>query len=92
MRSMVTLSAIIFPRLGNGQRRVRLDHATGEAGFTSQAAAAQLILLADRSKIGEISRVRLCTCPDIDVLVTDKGGHPLLAALERAGVKRLIHL
>jgi len=54
------------------------------------ANAAQLILLADRSKIGEISRVRLCTCQDIDVLVTDKGGHPLLAALESAGVKRLV--
>ena len=28
------------------------------------------MLLVDRSKIGEISRVRLCTCQDIDVLVT----------------------
>jgi DeoR family transcriptional regulator, fructose operon transcriptional repressor len=52
--------------------------------------AGRVIMLADRSKLGEISRVRLCACPQIDVLVVEKGGHPLLGRLSDAGVKRMV--
>jgi DeoR/GlpR family transcriptional regulator of sugar metabolism len=54
------------------------------------ANARRLIMLADLSKLGETSRVRLCGCGDIDVLVTDRGGHPLLASTKAAGVDAIV--
>jgi DeoR/GlpR family transcriptional regulator of sugar metabolism len=54
------------------------------------ANARRLIMLADRSKIGEVSRVRLCPMAVIDTLVVDAGGHPLLASTKAAGVKLIV--
>jgi DeoR/GlpR family transcriptional regulator of sugar metabolism len=54
------------------------------------ANAGRLIMLADRSKLGEVSRVRLCGCDAIDALVIDRGDHPLLTASKKAGVKAVI--
>lgn len=52
--------------------------------------ARRLIMLADRGKLGVVSRVRLCACDAIDVLVLDKGGHRLLEPIKEAGVKAIL--
>jgi DeoR/GlpR family transcriptional regulator of sugar metabolism len=52
------------------------------------AAAAEVILLADSEKFGEVQPVRVCGPGDIGVLVTDRGApQTLLAAFEAAGVR-----
>ncbi len=65
--------------------------AEAEVARAMIANAGRLIMLADRSKIGQTSRARLCGCADIDVLVMDKGEHALLAALQQAGAATIIH-
>ncbi|MDP9902786.1 DeoR/GlpR family DNA-binding transcription regulator [Variovorax ginsengisoli] len=49
----------------------------------------QRMILADHSKIGQLSRVSYARCADIDVLVTDAGARsvPALAALRKACVQ-----
>mgnify|MGYP000152539121 CR=1 FL=1 len=54
------------------------------------ANARRVVLLADRSKLGEVSRVLVCDCLKIDVLVVERGGHPLLAQLKKAGVHNIL--
>ena len=65
--------------------------AEAEVARAMIANAGRLIMLADRSKLGQTSRVRLCGCAEIDVLVVDKGEHPLLAALDQVGPSTMIH-
>ena len=51
----------------------------------------RVILLADSSKLGAVSRVQICDCARIDVLVTDSGASKaLLRALREAGVKKTV--
>jgi DeoR/GlpR family transcriptional regulator of sugar metabolism len=64
--------------------------AEAEVARAMIAHAGRLIMLADSSKIGEVSRVRMCDCRDIDVLVVDKGRPGLLDALTAAGVAATI--
>jgi DeoR/GlpR family transcriptional regulator of sugar metabolism len=54
------------------------------------ANAAKVAMLADRSKLGEVSRVTLCPCKVIDILVVDRGPHPLIGALRKAGIGDII--
>jgi len=54
------------------------------------ANAGCVVLLADRSKLGEVSRVQVCACAEIDVLITERGGHPLLSQLKKAGIRNLV--
>ncbi len=54
------------------------------------ANARRVVILADRSKLGEVSRVHVCTCLEIDVLVVERGGHSLLAQLKKAGVHNIL--
>ena len=63
----------------------RLKEAEIAAAMIAQAATA--VVLADHSKLGRDSRVRICDCTDIDVLVTDGGADEiLLERFRRAGV------
>jgi DeoR family transcriptional regulator, fructose operon transcriptional repressor len=48
------------------------------------------MVLADHSKLGRTSRVILCPCADIDILVTDAGRSAYTEALRGAGVKRIV--
>ena len=84
-------AAIISPvglHPGHGATAYFLPEA--EIARSMIANARRLIMLADRSKLGETSRVRLCGCDDIDVLVTDKGGHAVLEPSKKAGVKFIV--
>lgn len=52
------------------------------------AAAAQVVLVADSEKFGEVRPVRVCGPSEIAVLVTDVGApRPILTAFEAAGVR-----
>lgn len=49
------------------------------------------VVLADSSKLGQVSRIQICPAADVDVLVTDGGADAgLLAAFAVAGVKRVL--
>ena len=54
------------------------------------ANAARVVLLADRSKLGQISRVEICSCRTTDILVCERGGHPMLAQIKKAGIETVI--
>jgi DeoR family transcriptional regulator, fructose operon transcriptional repressor len=50
----------------------------------------RLIMLADSSKLGMVSRVRLCTCQQIDILVVDKEKTSQPEAINDIGVRRVV--
>jgi len=53
--------------------------------------ARERILLADRSKLGQTSRMQICAAGAVDVLVTDAGaGDKLVRQLEAGGVKSVL--
>ncbi|MFT4101793.1 MAG: DeoR/GlpR family DNA-binding transcription regulator [Burkholderiaceae bacterium] len=53
--------------------------------------ASKVVLLADASKLGEVSRVQICGCDRVDVLVTDKkASRQQLNALRAAGLKEVL--
>lgn len=54
--------------------------------------ARRLIMLADRSKLGEVSRVQICPIAAIDVLVVDRGEHPLLTPIKAAGASLILEV
>lgn len=84
-------TAIISP-VGLDPKHGATDYFLPEAEVARAmiANAGRLIMLADRSKLGEVSRVWLCGCDAIDALVIDRGDHPLLTAAKKAGVKAVI--
>jgi DeoR family fructose operon transcriptional repressor len=54
--------------------------------------ARQRIVLADRSKLGQTSRMQICATSAVDVLVTDAAaGDKLVRQLQSGGVKRVLH-
>lgn len=54
------------------------------------ANAGRTVLLADRSKLGQLSRVEICPCRTIDVLICERGGHPMLAQIKKAGTRTIL--
>lgn len=53
--------------------------------------ARQRVVLADSSKLGQVSRIQICPAAEIDVLVTDgEADTELLTAFAAAGVKRVL--
>ena len=53
--------------------------------------ASRVVILADHSKVGEMSRVKMCGCEDIDVLVTDKDApSEEIERMHRRGIDRII--
>lgn len=53
--------------------------------------ARQRVVLADASKLGQVSRIQICPPTDVDVLVTDRSADAAgLAALAQAGVARVL--
>jgi len=56
------------------------------------ANAGRLILLADRSKLGAVSRVTLCSCDAIDVLIVKRGEHSVVTTMKKAGVNEVIQV
>jgi DeoR family transcriptional regulator, fructose operon transcriptional repressor len=83
--------AIVSP-VGIDPRHGATDYLMPEADVARAmiANAARVAILADRSKLGVVSRVKLCPCEGIDILVVDKGPHPLVGALRKAGIGEII--
>lgn len=85
--------AIISPVGLHPERGATAYHlAEAEVARAMIAGADRLIVLADRSKIGTVSRVHLCGCAEIDTLVTEKGSHPTIKAIKNAGVRQVIQV
>ena len=69
------------------------NYSLGEAdlGRVMIERAAKLILLADHLKIGKTSRMRLCACDEVDVLVTDHGADPTeVEAMKNNGIGEIL--
>jgi DeoR family fructose operon transcriptional repressor len=69
------------------------SYALGEAEMARAMIdrAARVIILADHSKIGEMSRVRMCGCDEIDVLVTDRDAPSAeIEKLRRKGIDEIV--
>ena len=65
-------------------------HHEGEASINHlmAARAAQVIIVADRSKLGQRAFARVCATDEIDVIVTDQDAEPaLLAAFTERGIR-----
>ena len=64
-------------------------HHEGEASINRLMAtrAAQVMIVADRSKLGQRAFARVCAMDEIDVIVTDRDARPdLLAAFTERGI------
>ena len=62
----------------------------GEASINHLMAtrAAQVMIVADASKLGQRAFVRVCAADEIDVIVTDQDAEPaLLAAFTERGIR-----
>lgn len=68
------------------------EHHEASVARAMAGQAQRLILLADHSKIGQVSRVVYAGLPDIDTLITDTGARALpdLAALQAAGAQVVV--
>jgi DeoR/GlpR family transcriptional regulator of sugar metabolism len=54
--------------------------------------ARRRVVLADRSKLGQTSRMQICAASAVDVLVTDaEAGDKILRQLQAGGVKSILH-
>jgi DeoR/GlpR family transcriptional regulator of sugar metabolism len=54
--------------------------------------ARQRIVLADRSKLGQTSRMQICAASAVDVLVTNApAGDKIVRQLQAGGVKSVVH-
>ena len=65
--------------------------AVAEFGRTMIQRSSRVVMLADHAKLGATSRVLLCDCSQIDVLVTDRrASKEILDELKAAGVKDIL--
>lgn len=73
----------------NGAMDYLWNEATVARAMLSRAR--QRVVLADASKLGQVSRIQICPVAEVDVLVTDaQADAALLAAFGAAGVKRVL--
>lgn len=92
MQQFVPDVAILSP-VAISSERGATSYALAEAelGRAMIDRATRVILLADHAKIGAMSRVRLCGCDEVDVLVTDRDAPAEeLAALQTKGVGEVV--
>ena len=85
--------AIVSP-VGLDARAGAMDYLWHEAAVARAMLehARQRILLADRSKLGQTSRMQICAASAVDVLVTDAAASDaIVRQLEAGGVKRVLH-
>lgn len=83
----------VFSPVAISPTRGATDFHQSEADFARAVigASKKVVALADGSKLGEVSRVAICDCGEIDVLVTEKGlDEARLAALRAAGLKDVV--
>jgi DeoR family fructose operon transcriptional repressor len=85
--------AIVSP-VGVDARAGAMDYLWHEATVARAMLdhARRRIVLADRSKLGQTSRMRICAASAIDVLVTDAlAGDKALRQLQGGGVRQVLH-
>ena len=85
--------AIVSP-VGLDARAGAMDYLWHEAAVARAMLehARQRIILADRSKLGQTSRMQLCAASAVDVLVTNAtAGDPVVRQLQAGGVKNVLH-
>lgn len=85
--------AIVSP-VGMDARAGAMDYLWHEAAVARAMLehARERFVLADRSKLGQTSRMQICAASAVDVLVTDAApGDDLVSQLQSAGVKRVLH-
>ena len=85
--------AIVSP-VGIDARAGAMDYLWHEAAVARAMLehARQRIILADRSKLGQTSRMQLCAASAVDVLVTNAtAGDPVVRQLQAGGVKNVLH-
>ena len=85
--------AIVSP-VGMDARAGAMDYLWHEAAVARAMLehARERIVLADRSKLGQTSRMQICAASAVDVLVTDaEPGDNLASQWRSAGVKRVLH-
>ena len=85
--------AIVSP-VGIDARAGAMDYLWHEAAVARAMLehARQRIILADRSKLGQTSRMQLCAASAVDVLVTNAtDGDPVVRQLQAGGVKNVLH-
>jgi DeoR/GlpR family transcriptional regulator of sugar metabolism len=85
--------AIVSP-VGIDARAGAMDYLWHEAAVARAMLehARQRIVLADRSKLGQTSRMQICSASAVDVLVTDAmAGDAIVRQLQAGGVKSVLH-
>ena len=85
--------AVVSP-VGIDARAGAMDYLWHEAAVARAMLehARQRILLADRSKLGQTSRMQICAASAVDVLVTDAAASDVIVRqLEAGGVKSVLH-
>jgi DeoR family fructose operon transcriptional repressor len=85
--------AIVSP-VGIDARAGAMDYLWHEAAVARAMLehARQRIVLADRSKLGQTSRMQICAASAVDVLVTDAvPGDEIVRQLQAGGVKNVLH-
>ncbi|MEO5688756.1 MAG: DeoR/GlpR family DNA-binding transcription regulator [Burkholderiaceae bacterium] len=85
--------AIVSP-VGIDPRAGAMDYLWHEAAVARAMLehARQRILLADRSKLGQTSRMQICAASAVDVLVTNSlAGDNIVRQLQAGGVKNVLH-
>ncbi len=83
----------VFSPVGISATRGATDFHQSEADFARAviASAKKVVALADVSKLGEVSRVEICGCDEIDVLVTEKGvEESAVGTLRGAGIGEVV--
>ncbi len=70
---------------------MNFDEAEAEMASAMAECAARLVVLADNSKLGRKSRVQICACGRIDMLITDRKARPAQTdPLRAAGLRELV--
>jgi len=83
----------IFSPVAIHPERGATDYHLVEAEFARAIveASKRVVALADNTKIGAVSRVEICDCRDIDILVTDRGVEAdRLTSIRSAGLAEII--
>lgn len=83
----------VFSPVGLDVYRGATDFHQSEAEFAHALihSAKKTVALADTSKLGTVSRVEICACKEIDILVTEKGdATEEIKAIRAAGIQEII--
>lgn len=92
LQRLVPQLAFVSPTtISAAKGAMNYDFAEAEVARVMAENATRLVVLADYSKLGNVSRVQICACDQIDTLITDQRAAQVeLVELQRAGVAEVI--